>query len=321
MTQDSSRHSGLSTSEEWRPGVSLQAVRQRAELYTQVRDFFRQRDVLEVDTPLLSAAAATDPNIESLMLAEPRLYLQTSPEFAMKRLLASGSGSIYQIAKAFRGGESVRRHRPEFTMLEWYRVGFSYQQLMDEVADLYRELVADRPVKKVTYRELFVNQFNLDPHLVGVEELGDLADTHTGYRMDAQDDKDSLLDLLMSHLIEPQLGDGCLTFVYDYPAGQCALAQVAADQQGQPVAQRFELYADGFELANGYQELTDWREQERRFTADNIKRARRGQQQLPLDRTLLGALQHGLPECAGVALGLDRLLMLKLGVADIGKVL
>lgn len=299
----------------------MQAVRQRAELYSKIRDFFRQRQVLEVDTPLLSAAATTDPNIESLMLAKPRLYLQTSPEFAMKRLLASGSGSIYQITKAFRGGESGRRHRPEFTMLEWYGVGFSYHQLMDEVADLYRELVTDRPVKKVTYRELFMDQFNVDPHLVSVEELGALADTHTGYRMDAQDDKDSLLDLLMSHLIEPQLGDGCLTFVYDYPASQCALAKVAADQQGQTVAQRFELYADGVELANGYQELTDWREQEQRFTADNVKRAQRGQQQLPPDRTLLGALQHGLPECAGVALGVDRLLMLKLGITDIGEVL
>jgi len=297
------------------------ALRQRAALYARIRQFFQHRGVLEVDTPLLAEASSTDPNIESLMLVEPPLYLQTSPEFAMKRLLAMGSGSIYQISKAFRHGESGRRHRPEFTLLEWYRVGFDYRQLMDEVASLYAELVAPKTVEKLSYRELFECQFDLDPHLASQEKLRVLAARHTGYQAGHEDDKDSLLDLLMSHVIEPQLGQGCLTFVYDYPASQCALAEVAVDQQGQQVARRFELYVEATELANGYQELTDWREQKRRLVADNQRRAARGQPLIPIDYRLLGALRQGLPACSGVALGVDRLLMLQLGAADIGEVL
>lgn len=304
---------------DWRPSASIEAIRLRATLYHQIRRFFQQRDVLEVDTQVLSRSATTDPNIESLQLANPLLFLQTSPEFVMKRLLASGSGAIYQIAKAFRAGEEGRRHHREFTMLEWYRPGFDYWQLMDEVAALLQDLANWEQVEKISYREIFQRRLDIDPHLAEVSELTALAQLYTDYQ-DADDDKDVLLDLLMSHVIEPQLGQHGLTFIYDYPASQCALAKVEFDVAGQLVAQRFELYVQGVELANGYQELTDWREQQNRFEQDNNKRAGQGLVELPMDQQLIAALKQGLPECSGVALGVDRILMLLLGCEDIKEV-
>lgn len=238
----------------------------------------------------------------------------------MKRLLAAGSGSIYQITKAFRGGEAGRRHRPEFTMLEWYRPELSYDQLMDEVADLVALMLGHAEVEKTSYRDLFLHHLGIDPHSVQLSELLALARTHADYR-GAGDDRDALLDLLISHVIEPELGRNGPTFVYDYPASQCALAKVTVDRHGNKVAQRFELYLKGIELANGYQELTDWREQERRFVADNEKRKRAGLPVLPMDEQLVAALRHGMPECSGVALGVDRLLMLMLGTDDIKDVI
>ena len=276
--------------------------------------------MLEVDTAILSSAATTDPNIESLQLAEPPLFLQTSPEFAMKRLLANGSGAIYQIAKAFRAGEEGQRHHREFAMLEWYRPGFDYQQLMEEVAALLQFVTNWQLIEKVSYREIFQQHLGINPHLVENAELTALVHLHTNYQS-VDDDKDVLLDLLMSHVIEPQLGQSGLTFIYDYPASQCALAKITYDKTGQLVAQRFELYIRGVELANGYQELTDWQEQEARFARDNLKRRGRGLPEHPMDRQLIAALKQGLPECAGVALGVDRLLMLMLGSQHIKEVL
>ena len=307
-------------SSDWRPTASPEAIRLRAKLYHQIRDFFQQRDVLEVDTAILSSAATTDPNIESLQLAEPPLFLQTSPEFAMKRLLANGSGAIYQIAKAFRAGEEGQRHHREFAMLEWYRPGFDYQQLMEEVAALLQFVTNWKVIEKVSYREIFQQHLGINPHLVENAELTALVHLHTNYQS-VDDDKDVLLDLLMSHVIEPQLGQSGLTFIYDYPASQCALAKITYDKTGQLVAQRFELYIRGVELANGYQELTDWQEQEARFARDNLKRRGRGLPEHPMDRQLIAALKQGLPECAGVALGVDRLLMLMLGSQHIKEVL
>ena len=307
-------------SSDWRPTASPEAIRLRAKLYHQIRDFFQQRDVLEVDTAILSSAATTDPNIESLQLAEPPLFLQTSPEFAMKRLLANGSGAIYQIAKAFRAGEEGQRHYREFAMLEWYRPGFDYQQLMEEVAALLQFVTNWQLIEKVSYREIFQQHLGINPHLVENAELTALVHLHTNYQS-VDDDKDVLLDLLMSHVIEPQLGQSGLTFIYDYPASQCALAKITYDKTGQLVAQRFELYIRGVELANGYQELTDWQEQEARFARDNLKRRGRGLPEHPMDRQLIAALKQGLPECAGVALGVDRLLMLMLGSQHIKEVL
>ena len=307
-------------SSDWRPTASPEAIRLRAKLYHQIRDFFQQRDVLEVDTAILSSAATTDPNIESLQLAEPPLFLQTSPEFAMKRLLANGSGAIYQIAKAFRAGEEGQRHHREFAMLEWYRPGFDYQQLMEEVAALLQFVTNWQLIEKVSYREIFQQHLGINPHLVENAELTALVHLHTNYQS-VDDDKDVLLDLLMSHVIEPQLGQSGLTFIYDYPTSQCALAKITYDKTGQLVAQRFELYIRGVELAKGYQELTDWQEQEARFARDNLKRRGRGLPEHPMDRQLIAALKQGLPECAGVALGVDRLLMLMLGSQHIKEVL
>ncbi len=295
----------------------------RTQIYRQVRAFFESQGVLEVETPILSGAANTDPHIQSLALTGNRRYLQTSPEFAMKRLLASGCGPIFQICKAFRGEESGKRHNSEFTLLEWYRPGFDHFRLMDEVALLVQSILGDRPVERLSYRRVFRDTLGIDPFSVGEPELVSMARQLTGFQAAGNNpvDRDTLLNLLMSHLIEPELGKGKLTFIYHYPASQCALAKVTKDEQGADIAQRFELYVDGMELANGYYELTDAREQQRRITADLKTRHSSGLERLPVDEHLIQALAHGLPDCAGVAMGLDRLLMLKTGTPDISQVL
>jgi len=272
-----------------------------------------------VETPLLGKAASTDVHLTSLSV-DNQQFLQTSPEFAMKRLLAAGSGAIYQICKSFRQGESGKRHNPEFTMLEWYRPGFDHFQLMAEVAELLNSLLGERPVSRLNYRSAFMQVLDIDPHRAEVAELSVLAQQHTGYQTDG-DDRDTLLDLLMSQVVEPTLGRDELTFIYDYPASQCALAKVKVDEQGAAVAERFELYVEGIELANGYHELTDADEQQRRFDADLAERKRRGLPELPADKMLVAALNSGMPDCAGVAMGLDRLLMLMAGSDSICEVI
>ncbi|MEP5568269.1 MAG: EF-P lysine aminoacylase EpmA [Halioglobus sp.] len=308
----------------WQSAADLDMLRQRAALLQRVRDFFAERQVMEVETPLLCSAGVTDPAIEPLIvergqsLRGPR-YLQTSPEYAMKRLLTAGAGPIYQIARAFRDGEAGQRHNPEFTLLEWYRPGFDQHQLMREVADLVIGCVGEKPVQYVAYRDLFIAELGLDPLTASVSELQSRA--RQALDLGAMSgDRDMWLDLLMSHLIEPQLATRGLCFVYDYPASQAALSRIV-EQDGQLLGQRFELYADGLELANGYFELTNPEEQRRRFLADNLRRREHGQPERPVDEFLIAALEAGMPECSGVALGFDRLLMLASGCKDIRQVL
>ena len=277
-----------------------------------------ERDVLEVETPILSAAAVSDPALETF--AVPRenetLYLQTSPEFAMKRLLANGSGPIYQIAKVFRNDERGRLHHPEFTMLEWYRPGFSVDDMLNEIDALLQHL--QFPVAQcLTYAELFEEALGLDPHDSERDQLQSCAEERglsTNYLSHVQ-----LLDFLFNDAVMPLLADrGCI-IVYDFPIQQAALARIRPGQP--PVAERFELIIDGMEIGNGFHELNDAGEQYKRFAADQSERRHRGLPLRPLDGNLLAALEAGLPDCCGIALGLDRLLMLKAGLSNIDDVL
>lgn len=307
----------------WQPSASLETLRRRAELLDSIRAFFRARGVLEVETPLLCSSGITDPSIEPLTASSAQSvpgirYLQTSPEYAMKRLLADHGEPIFQVAKAFRDGEAGARHNPEFTLLEWYRPGFDMHQLMDEVAQLVTACLGDVPVTKRSYRQLFLDELAIDPFAASDEDLARRARDHIDIG-DIEGDRDLWLDLLMSHVIEPRLAGRGLYFVHDYPASQAALSRIV-EQDGVLVGQRFELYVHGVELANGYRELTDPEEQRRRFEADNEKRRTNGQPQRPIDEHLLAAMTYGLPECSGVALGVDRLLMLALGKNDIREV-
>jgi lysyl-tRNA synthetase class 2 len=300
-------------------------------MLARIRQFFLERDVLEVETPALSAAGATDPHLHSFSAqsalpsraAVPR-YLHTSPEFPMKRLLAAGSGSIYQICKVFRDGEMGRLHNPEFTMLEWYRVGFSYYQLMDEVAALVTDLLKGTrtlaAAEKLTYRDAYLRACAIDPHGAKTQDYIDVANARgiVAAGMSA-DDRDAWRDLLLTRLVEPQLGRERLTFVYDFPTAAAALARIRPGEP--PIAERFELYLDGVELANGFQELTDAREQRRRFDQDCRARAQQRLPAVPVDERLIAALARGLPACSGVALGFDRVAMLAAGAASVAQVM
>lgn len=306
----------------WRPSATLPALRARAAFLASVRRFFSDRGVLEVDTPVLSRAAAVDPHVESLRTADGR-WLHTSPEFPMKRLLAAGCGPIYQLVHVFRAEESGRYHEVEFTLLEWYRPGFTYEELMDEVARLLIALdPAIRACTRMSYRDAFRHSAGLDPFTASLPELRRCAAAH-GVKLAAPPsveecaDRDFWLDLLMGLVVAPALGQQSPAFVHDYPASQAALARLHPDDPR--VAERFELFWKGVELANGWRELTDAREQRRRFERDQRERDARGQRIPPIDENLLAALEHGLPECSGVALGIDRLLMLVLGLDRIAR--
>ena len=304
---------------DWRPSASLELLQLRATVLDRVRAFFSKHAVLEVDTPALSRAASTDPALLSFQTryhgpgaaAGATLYLHTSPEFPMKRLLAAGSGSIYQVCKVFRDGECGGSHNPDFTLLEWYRTGFDHLDLMDEVERLLVEVLAGiAPIETVhhwTYRELFRELAGVDPFTTTVAELRLLlASTHGIMPVGMPDDLDTWLDLVMTHVIEPLLGAG-LVFVCDYPASQAALARLRPGNP--PVAARFEVYLNGVELANGFHELADAVEQQQRFELEAARRRDSDVPEVPMDRKLLDALAAGLPDCAGVALGVDRLLM------------
>lgn len=314
---------------DWAPLTGPGALQRRAELLRRLRAFFDQRGVLEVETPLLGRFTNPDPALASLpVLGDgwgegrgPSHFLQTSPEFAMKRLLAAGSGAIYQVCKAFRGGERGRRHNPEFSLLEWYRPGFDYHQLMDEVAALVRTLADDAHLaeERLTYGALF-GRIGVDPHHAEPAELRAVAQAQgIGGAGGLDLPRDGWLDLLLTHCLEPALGRGRLSFVYDYPEGQAALARLREGPP--PVAERFELYWEGMELANGFQELTDAAEQRQRFSREQAQRQAEGADAPALDDRFLAALASGLPECAGVALGLDRLLMVLAGATHIDQVL
>ena len=312
--------------ESWRPTASIDALRLRAEILAKIRAFFAERDVLEVETPLLASAPVTDPHLQALSCRyrgpgadDGRdLFLQTSPEFAMKRLLAAGSGPIYQLCKAVRDGEAGRRHNPEFTILEWYRPGWDHHRLMGEVDELLAAVLGTRSGERITYGEAFARYANIDPHNESDEGLRSrVADL--GVPSADQLTRDDLLDLVLTHIVEPKLGHCQPTFIHDYPASQAALARV---REGSPaLAERFEVFVEGVELANGYHELTDPAVQRQRFEADLAARREAGLLEVPVDERLLSALEHGLPECAGVALGIDRLVMLAAGTREISEVL
>ena len=308
---------------DWRPGASIETLRERAQVFAAIRAFFAERDVLEVDTPLLASFGVSDPAIEPLRAAgdvgtSPR-FLQTSPEYAMKRLLAAGSGPIYQLGKAFRDGEHGARHNPEFTLLEWYRPDFDLPALMDEVAALLGACLGRSAYVLRDYSELFREHLNLDPLEATSGQLTAVARRHLDCDR-LRLDRDGWLDLLMSHCIEPALRDQGLVFVTHYPPSQAALAQIG-ERDGRPVALRFELYCDGIELANGYRELLDPEELERRAQQDNRLRRAAGLECRALDPHLLAAMRAGLPPSCGVALGVDRLLMSKLGLQTLAEVM
>lgn len=311
---------------DWRPGASRHVLETRARLLQLIRAFFKERGVMEVETPILSAARNSDPNIDSIATGDPQpRFLRTSPEYAMKRLLAAGSGDIFELGRVFRGGEQGRRHNPEFTMAEWYRQGMRYRELAREVVALIRhcgEACSDIdfdawPLREITYRALFQDYAGVDPFHSDESELAAVA-AERGLAT-SRLSQSEWLDLLMARLIQPALPGETFTIVHDYPPEQAALSQIRHDDP--PVAERFEVYAGQQELANGYQELTDAGEQRARFEREQRQRAARGEAEAPLDESLLAALEHGLPECAGVALGVDRLLMLMLNVDDIATVL
>ena len=309
--------------------MSHEALRLRARLNRLVRDFFDARGVLEVETPVMSRAGNTDPNIASFTVefsgrtdGAPRTrWLRTSAEFPMKRLLAEGLGDCYELGRVFRDGEAGGRHNPEFTMLEWYRVGWTLDPLIDETAALVQAALAlvgrESTLRKASFREVYREALGLDPHTASIAEL------QAAFAGDIDPEgltRDDWLDLLMTHRIQPALPAGQLLAMHDYPATQCALAKVA--RRGDvDVAERFELYLGPLELANGYHELTDAAEQRARFERDRALRAGRGVVQPPIDEALLDALAAGMPDCSGVALGIDRLLMAMLGTGAIADVL
>ncbi|OOF10722.1 MULTISPECIES: elongation factor P--(R)-beta-lysine ligase [Salinivibrio] len=311
----------------WQPTASITQLKKRSAIIARIRQFFAERAVWEVDTPALSQAAVTDVHLHSFStsLVGPGfakglpLYLMTSPEFHMKRLLAAGSGAIYQISKAFRNEEAGRYHNPEFTMLEWYRPDFDHHQLMDEMDALLQAVLKCQGATRMSYQAAFQSCTGLCPLRADIDQLRALAATQ-GLADITEDetDKDTLLQLLFSVMVEPNIGQQAPAFVYDFPASQAALAKISeADPR---VAHRFEVYFQGIELANGFYELQDAQEQRRRFEADNAMRVARGLRPQPIDQHLLAALEAGLPDCAGVALGIDRLVMLALGCDHIDAV-
>jgi lysyl-tRNA synthetase class 2 len=311
---------------DWRPGTDLAALRLRSALLDAARSFFRNRGVLEVETPAALSHTVTDVQVESLQLAgnDPR-YLQTSPEYPMKRLLAAGSGDIFQICRVFRAGERSRLHNPEFTMIEWYRQGLDLTAIMTETAALANQLLQcggqpARPVELLSYGDAVARELGCDALAASLETLAALAAAlGLAAQSVASANRDDLLDFLVATGVGPRLGRGQLTCLHHFPASQAALARLdAADPR---TALRFELYADGVELANGYVELASSAEQQQRFRADLAERQRRGLPLPAMDTRLLAALAHGLPACAGVAMGFDRVAMLALGATSIDAVL
>ncbi len=312
----------------WQPCADMATLKKRAEILNGIRRFFAERDVLEVETPVMSQATVTDVHLASFVteFVGPghakgvKLYLQTSPEFAMKRLLCAGSGCIYQIGKAFRNEEAGRFHNPEFTMLEWYRVGFDHVALMHEVEALLKAILECGDAQYISYQQAFIDHAGVDPlecepaalkSLLQACGMGDIAAM--------EDDRDILLQLIFSELIEPQIGQDSPCFVYHFPAAQAALAKIS--QADPRVAERFEVYFKGIELANGFHELNDAAEQQARFELDNQKRRASGRAENGIDSRFVAALHSGMPDCAGVALGIDRLVMLATGHDSIEKVM
>lgn len=301
-------------------------LKKRAELLAAARLFFACRGVLEVNTPVLAPAGSTDPLLDSFTtqleggsVASQTLYLQTSPEFYMKRLLAEGSGAIYQLGPCFRNGELSQRHNPEFLMLEWYRPDWNLAQLEAECCTLVDELLGEAPYARMTYKQAFIDFVGLDPFAASLADLRNACQACSAIDAD-QLDRDGCLDLLLSHQLEPALKGLERVILYEFPASQAALAQIHQDDSGNQVASRFELYVKGLELANAYQELTLASEQAKRFAAGNAQRRALGKPEVIADTQLIAALEQGLPDCSGIALGFDRLIMLALGATCLDEV-
>ncbi|NMH60373.1 elongation factor P--(R)-beta-lysine ligase [Alteromonas ponticola] len=312
----------------WQPTASLSNIRARADLLHSVRQFFAARNVLEVETPLLSNGTVTDIHLAAFSTRfehasdgkTKTLYLQTSPEYAMKRLLCAQVGACYQIGKAFRHEAEGRWHNPEFTMLEWYRPGFNHHQLMDEMDELLQLVLATGSAERKSYQQVFLDQLQLDPLTATTASLQQVLTAHDiDVHGDMALDKDTLLQLLFSYLIEPAIGQQVPCFIYGFPASQAALAKLS--QHDERVADRFEVYFKGVELANGFNELSDSDEQRRRFNNDVAQRKQLDLPEVEHDERFLQALESGLPQCAGVALGIDRLLMLKVNASHIEQVI
>ncbi len=308
---------------EWRPTASIATLEVRARLLRAIREYFAATRTLEVETPTLSAAAVTDVHLASVVaqVNGHTRYLHTSPEYAMKRLLAAGCGDIYQIARVYRDGESGRHHNPEFTLIEWYRVGLDHHTLMSDVERLITTVLpAERNfdrAERLSYREAVQLHAGVDPFDDALPVLiARLENEGIDVPSSLSRDRDACLDLLMGTLVGPRLGWDRLSFVYDYPKSQAALARVRG-----AVASRFEAYLQGMELCNGFHELGDAAEQRNRFESDNEERARRGLRAMPIDERFLQALGHGMSDCAGVALGFDRLVMCAIGATHIDEVL
>lgn len=301
----------------YRPTCDLKAIKARAKMYAQLRQFFAERGVLEVETPILSQAGATDVHLASVQAQrhiggkKKTHFLQTSPEFAMKRLLASGSGAIYQICKVFRDDEHGRKHNSEFTMLEWYRPDFGLKDLMFEVSDLLNLTLGSRfgEIRPtiLSYKHAFMDRLDINPMQATLKELKESCH-RVGLNLDLGHDRLGYIDLLFSHMVEPSLGFDTPVFLTDFPPEMASLAKTKVDEDGELVAARFELYIEGLELANAYDELIDADVLRSRFNADNVERETLGLQVMPVDEYLLAALPN-MTECSGIALGIDRLLM------------
>ncbi|MEB8434098.1 EF-P lysine aminoacylase EpmA [Cocleimonas sp. KMM 6892] len=313
---------------DWSPNTTQQTRKSRAQMLHDIRAFFLQRNVLEVETPALSQFGNTDPFIESIQCIQQKSegselrYLHTSPEYPMKRLLAADSGDIYQISKVWRAGESGNKHNPEFTLLEWYRVGFSYQKLMQEVEELLSIVLPDLPKKPQfkTYESLFLEKFNINPHIATNEQLIDCVREHIDHLDTEGMNNQSLLDAILSFCIEPEFESSHLTFVYDYPVSQSALAQIRQTEH-YPVAERFEVYLGQSELGNGYQEEVDSKRNKQILSDENQARKDFNLETVKEDRLFLAAAEKGIPASAGVAIGLDRVLMCITGEKSIQKVI
>jgi len=316
-------------SESWQPAASREVILSRAHMLRDIRAFFDQRGVVEVETPLLSAACTTDPGLSSFSTRylQQNLYLNTSPEYCMKRLLAAHGDAIFQVCKSFRDDELGPTHNPEFTMLEWYRPGFDMFELMDELAELVQMLVGNsrldiKAVQKISYAEAYRQAAGINPHATTADECRRCAIEYgIEQAVGLEDDLDEWLDWLLTQLVIPAFEPDCFTYIYDYPQSQAVLAKLHENQDGYTVAARFELFHGETELANGFDELLDADEQRQRFEFENRRRRALGLQPSVIDGHLLRALEQGLPACSGVALGLDRLLMLLTGADTIEQIL
>lgn len=316
----------------WQPTLTWENAQLRAKVISKIRDFFAARGVLEVETPALSAGTVTDIHLEGLKCKynffvdsdfthSDDLYLQTSPEFHMKRLLSSGYGCIYQIVKAFRHEEAGRYHNPEFTMLEWYRLGFDHFELMSEVADLLSQVLSCKVSTQISYQDVFLNKLNIDPLNTNREQLLAVIEekNKTSDWLKRENNIDILLQFIFSEIIEPSIGQDAPCFIYNFPVSQASLARISPDDDR--VAERFECYFKGIELVNGFNELTDGNLQYQRFQKDNQHRIEAGIDEKPIDNNFMSALSSGLPQCSGVALGIDRLIMLAIDATHIEQVI